>query len=99
MCIRDRNGTYYEKEVEEGVNEELDEYRQQLMEGVAETSEELMEKFFAEEPFTEEEIKTAIVSSIAKRDLMPVICGAIDVYKRQISFSVNCPSLSMEKLR
>ncbi len=48
------------------------------MEGVAETSEELMEKFFAEEPFTEEEIKTAIVSSIAKRDLMPVICGAIN---------------------
>ena len=72
------NGTYYEKEVEEGVNDELDEYRQQLMEGVAETSEELMEKFFAEEPFTEEEIKTAIVSSIAKRDLMPVICGAIN---------------------
>ena len=60
------------------MNDELDEYRQQLMEGVAETSEELMEKFFAEEPFTEEEIKTAIVSSIAKRDLMPVICGAIN---------------------
>ena len=54
------------------MNDELDEYRQQLMEGVAETSEELMEKFFAEEPFTEEEIKTAIVSSIAKRDLMPI---------------------------
>lgn len=66
-CRLQPNGTYYEKEVEEGVNEELDEYRQQLMEGVAETSEELMEKFFAEEPFTEEEIKTAIVSSIAKR--------------------------------
>ena len=77
-CRLQPNGTYYEKEVEEGVNEELDEYRQQLMEGVAETSEELMEKFFAEEPFTEEEIKTAIVSSIAKRDLMPVICGAIN---------------------
>ena len=72
------NVTYYEKEVEEGVNEELDEYRQQLMEGVAETSEELMEKFFAEEPFTEEELKTAIVSSIAKRDLMPVFCGPIN---------------------
>ena len=77
-CRLQPNGTYYEKEVEEGVNDELDEYRQQLMEGVAETSEELMEKFFAEEPFTEEEIKTAIVSSIAKRDLMPVICGAIN---------------------
>ena len=34
-CRLQPNGTYYEKEVEEGVNEELDEYRQQLMEGVA----------------------------------------------------------------
>ena len=61
-CRLQPNGTYYEKEVEEGVNEELDEYRQQLMEGVAETSEELMEKFFAEEPFTEEEIKKSMIS-------------------------------------
>ena len=30
-CRLQPNGTYYEKEVEEGVNEELDEYRQQLL--------------------------------------------------------------------
>ena len=77
-CRLQPNGTYDEVVVEEGVNDELDEYRAQLMEGVAETSEELMEKFFAEEPFTEDEIKNAIVGSVAKRDLMPVICGAIN---------------------
>ncbi len=77
-CRLQPNGTYDEVEVEEGVNDELDEYRQQLMEGVAETSEELMEKFFEEEPFTEDEIKNAIIGSVAKRDLMPVICGAIN---------------------
>ncbi len=77
-CRLQPNGTYVEEEVEDGVNDELDDYRMQLMEGIAETSEELMDKFFAEEPFTQEEIKTAIVSSVASRDLMPVVCGAIN---------------------
>ena len=77
-CRLQPNGTYDEVEVEEGVNDELDDYRMQLMEGVAETSEDLMEKFFAEEPFTDEEIKDAIIGSIAKRDLMPVVCGALN---------------------
>ena len=66
-CRLQPNGSYHEVEVEEGVNDELDDFRQQLMEGVAETSEELMEKFFAEEPFTEE-IKTAIIGSVAKEN-------------------------------
>ena len=77
-CRLQPNGSYDEVVVEEGVNDELDDYRMQLMEGVAETSEDLMEKFFAEEPFTEEEIKNAIIGSVARRDLMPVICGAIN---------------------
>ncbi len=66
-----------ESVAEEGDNDELDEYRMQLLEGVAETSEELMEKFFEEEPFTEEEISTAIVTAVAQGDLVPVICGEI----------------------
>jgi elongation factor G len=37
-----------------------------------------MEKFFEEEPFTEEEINGAIKTALAQRDLMPVICGAND---------------------
>ncbi|MDO4975964.1 MAG: elongation factor G [Eubacteriales bacterium] len=76
-CRLQPNGTYAEEVVEEGANDELDDYRMQLMEGIAETSEELMEKYFEGEAFTEEEIKEAIVSSVANRDLMPVICGAI----------------------
>ena len=78
ICRLQPNGSYVEDAAEEGENDELDEYRMQLMEGIAETSEELMEKFFAEEPFTPEEIKGAIVASVANRDLMPVICGAIN---------------------
>ena len=67
---------FTETKAEEGDNDELDEYRMTLMEGIAETDEELMEKFFEEEPFTEEEIQTAVTSAVASRDLMPVICGS-----------------------
>lgn len=48
--------SFTETVAEEGDNDELDEYRMTLMEGIAETDEELMEKFFEEEPFTDEEI-------------------------------------------
>ena len=77
VCTQKADGSFDELVVEEGENDELDDYRMQLLEGVAETSEELMEKFFEEEPFTEEEISQAIVDSVAARDLMPVICGMI----------------------
>ena len=77
ICTAAADGSVTEAQAEEGDNDELDDYHMQLMEGIAETSEELMEKFFAEEPFTAEEINDAIVTSVAQRDLMPVICGAI----------------------
>ena len=72
------DGSFKVEAAEEGDNDELDDYHMQLMEGIAETSEELMEKFFAEEPFTPEEIKEAIVTAVAQGDLMPVICGTIN---------------------
>ena len=77
VCSQKADGSFDEAVVADGDNDELDEYRMQLLEGVAETSEELMEKFFEEEPFTEEEISQAIVESVAARDLMPVICGVL----------------------
>ncbi len=78
VCAAAADGTVTEAAAEEGDNDELDDYHMQLMEGIAETSEELMEKFFAEEPFTAEEINEAIVTAVAQRDLMPVICGTIN---------------------
>ena len=77
-CHLKADGTFDEKVVEEGENDDLDTFHMELMEGVAETSEELMEKFFAEEPFTDEEVNEAVVAAVASRDLMPVICGTFD---------------------
>jgi len=50
--------------------------REILNEAIAECSEELMEKFFAGEDFTEEEIKTAIKTGIRNGIVTPVICGS-----------------------
>ena len=47
-----------------------------LMEAVAETSEEFMERYFEGEEFTEEEIRDALKSSVAEGELAPIYVGA-----------------------
>ena len=54
----------------------LDELYGELMEAVAETSEEKMEKFFAEEPFTKEEIMEGLKIGVKEGTLAPVVCGS-----------------------
>lgn len=51
-------------------------YQAMIFESLAETSEELMEKFFAEEPFTSEEMETALNRGLCSGDIAPVFCGS-----------------------
>ena len=53
-----------------------EEYRQKLIESVAETDDNLMEKFFNGEEFTVEEIKTAIRKATIELVITPVMCGS-----------------------
>ena len=52
-----------------------DEYRQKLIESIAETDDNLMEKFFAGEEFTIDEIKAAIRKATINLTITPVLCG------------------------
>ncbi len=52
------------------------ESRMLLMESLASTSDELMEKFFAEEEFTEEEMTAALMQGINDRSIAPVMVGS-----------------------
>ena len=52
------------------------EYREKLLETVAESDEELMEKYFGGEELTEEEIKTAIRKMTVASEIYPVLCGS-----------------------
>ena len=55
---------------------EIDMLRQLLIESVAEADDDLMEKFFADEPFTDEEIIRGLSHGIAGRKVFPVLCGS-----------------------
>ena len=52
------------------------EYHGMLLEAIAQTSDELMDKFFNEEPISREESLEAIHEGIISGDIIPVFCGA-----------------------
>ena len=56
--------------------DEVEEYRNALMEAIAGTSDELMEKFFGGEEISTEEALEAIHTGIVDGSVVPVICGA-----------------------
>ena len=51
------------------------EYREKLLEAVAESDEELMEKYFGGEELTVEDIKGAIRKMTVSSEIFPVLCG------------------------
>ena len=54
----------------------IDDFTYALSEAVAETDEELMEKFFMEEPFTYEEMVTGLKTGVSDLSVVPVLCGS-----------------------
>jgi elongation factor G len=70
-------GKAYEiEEIPADLKAKADEYRAQLIEAVAETSEELMEKYFGGEELTVPEIKKAIRKITVEGTAYPVLCGS-----------------------
>ena len=59
--------------------EYLEHYRDTLMESVAETSEEFMERYFGGDTFSDAEIRSAVRMSILDGSVVPVECGASTV--------------------
>ena len=57
------------------VQDDLEAQRGTLMEAVAETDEELMERYFEGEEFTPEEIVNALSGAVHEGDLVPVLLG------------------------
>ncbi len=55
---------------------EVERSRVSLMEAIAETGEELMEKYFAGEEFTAEEMAAAVKKGFKAGDIVPVFCGS-----------------------
>ena len=62
-------------DIPDDMKELAQEYREKLIESVAETDDELMEKFFAGEEFSIQEIKNAIRKATISLTITPVLCG------------------------
>ncbi|MCT1370248.1 elongation factor G [Corynebacterium mucifaciens] len=63
------------QEIPADLQEKAEEYREKLLEAVAESDEELMEKYFGGEELTKEEIKAAIRKMTVNSEIYPVFCG------------------------
>ena len=63
-------------EIPEDMMELVQEYRAKLVEAVAETDEELLEKYLAEETLSEEEIRAGLRRGTLNREIVPMLCGS-----------------------
>ena len=66
---------YVEEEIPAEVKDKAEEYRAKLIEAVSEIDDSLMEKFFAGEELTEEEIKKGIKAGCLRMTITPMLCG------------------------
>ncbi|MCR4278249.1 MAG: elongation factor G [Candidatus Berkelbacteria bacterium] len=64
------------EEVPEDMKAEVEEYRHKLIEQIAETNEELMNKYFEGTELTEEELKAALRTAVINVSLFPVLAGS-----------------------
>ncbi len=71
-----KTGKRIEISLPDKYKDKIEEYKLALYESLAVTSEELMEKFLMEEPFTEEEKHYALNSGLLSGDIAPVFAGS-----------------------
>lgn len=77
MYARFFNGTECQNsDMPSDMDDEINPVREMLLEAIAETDEELMEKFFAGEEFTTAEIHSGLRKGVLSCDVIPVICGS-----------------------
>lgn len=63
-------------DIPEDMMELAQDYHAKLVEAVAETDEELLEKYLAEETFSEEELRNGLRQATLNREIVPVLCGS-----------------------
>ncbi len=66
------------QEVPDDMKDQVEEYYNQIIEAIAAGDDELMEKFFMEEPFDEHEIARGLRIGVKSGEIRPVYCGSAD---------------------
>ena len=70
-----------EKEIPAELQDQAEEYREKLIEAVAEFDEEFMEKYLGGEEITIDELKAAIRKATLSVEFFPLVCGSAFKYK------------------
>ena len=73
-----KSGKREEVEIFADKRARIDALREKILEAVAETSEEMLEKYFGGEEITQEEINQGLAVGVKNGDLVPVILGSAD---------------------
>jgi elongation factor G len=75
-CVyeRDGSGKFKETEVPANYQDQVKEYREKLIEMVAEGSDALMEKFFADGTLEQDDLLQGLKASLLQRTIAPVLC-------------------------
>ena len=104
IVYKAENGKITEHEVPENKKEKVARLRASLIETVAESSEEMMEKYFAGESFTNEEILAGLRKGVIAGDISPVICGSaytglgtMDMIRAIINFAPSPNEVRVER--
>ena len=84
-------GKFVEYPLPEEYNERVDDLQNKVNEVVAEADDALMEKFFAGEPFTEDEFRHGVHAGFREGKLHPIYCGSAFM-NWGIDFLLNCIS-------
>src|SRR3954466_330236 len=71
----EERGNAAEAEIPDDLRPQAEEYREKLMDEVAENSDELMERYLEGEEISHEEIVTALKDGVTGGQLLPITCG------------------------
>ena len=91
FSIDKATGKFVEFPLPEQYNERVDELQEKVNEVVAEADDELMEKFFAGEKFTEDEFRHGVHAGFREGKLHPIYCGSAYM-NWGVDFLLNCIS-------
>lgn len=70
------NNKCIDADIPSGFEDQISEYKDMIVEAVAQTDETLMEKYFGGEELTSEEIIKGFRQGVVAGDIVPVLCGA-----------------------
>ena len=91
FSIDKATGKFIEYPLPEQYNARVDELQEKVNEVVAEADDELMEKFFAGEKFTEDEFRHGVHAGFREGKLHPIYCGSAYM-NWGVDFLLNCIS-------